>query len=32
VNGQDFDASLKGVTGTGDNGNLVLVYRLSLPK
>lgn len=32
VNGQDFDASLKGGTGTGDNGNLVLVYRLSLPK
>lgn len=32
VNGQDFDASLKGETGTGDNDNLVLVYRLSLPK
>jgi hypothetical protein len=32
VNGQDFDASLKGATGTGDNDNLVLVYRLSLPK
>jgi len=32
VNGQDFDASLHGDTGTGDNDNLVLVYRLSLPK
>lgn len=32
VNGQDFDASLHGETGTGDNDNLVLVYRLSLPK
>jgi hypothetical protein len=32
VNGQDFDASLHGDTGTGDNNNLVLVYRLSLPK
>lgn len=31
VNGQDFDASLKGETGTGDNNNLVLVYRLTLP-
>jgi hypothetical protein len=31
VNGQDFDASLKGATGTGDNDNLVLVYRLTLP-
>ncbi|WP_297510829.1 esterase-like activity of phytase family protein [uncultured Caulobacter sp.] len=32
VNGQDFDASLTGPTGTGDNDNLVLVYRLTLPK
>ncbi len=32
VNGQDFDASPHGDTGTGDNDNLVLVYRLSLPK
>lgn len=32
VNGQDFDASLHGDTGAGDNDNLVLVYRLSLPK
>lgn len=32
VDGQDFDASLRGDTGTGDNDNLVLVYRLSLPK
>lgn len=32
VNGQDFDASLHGGAGTGDNDNLVLVYRLSLPK
>ena len=32
VNGQDFDASLHGDAGTGDNDNLVLVYRLSLPK
>ncbi|WP_454715426.1 esterase-like activity of phytase family protein [Caulobacter segnis] len=32
VNGQDFDASLHGDTGSGDNNNLVLVYRLSLPK
>ena len=32
VNGQDFDASLHGDTGTGDNDNLVLVYRLSLPR
>jgi hypothetical protein len=31
VNGQDFDASLHGDTGTGDNDNLVLVYRLTLP-
>lgn len=31
VNGQDFDASLKGATGTGDNDNLILVYRLTLP-
>jgi hypothetical protein len=31
VNGQDFDASLHGVTGAGDNDNLVLVYRLTLP-
>jgi hypothetical protein len=32
VNGVDFDASLKGDTGTGDNDSLILVYRLSLPK
>jgi hypothetical protein len=32
VNGQDFDASLRGDTGAGDNDNLLLVYRLSLPK
>lgn len=32
VNGQDFDASLHGETGTGDNDSLVLVYRLSLPQ
>ena len=31
VNGQDFDASLHGATGTGDNDNLILVYRLTLP-
>jgi hypothetical protein len=31
VNGQDFDASLKGDTGTGDNDSLILVYRLTLP-
>jgi hypothetical protein len=31
VNGQDFDASLKGDAGTGDNDNLILVYRLTLP-
>ena len=32
VNGQDFDAGLKGETGTGDNDSLVLVYRLALPQ
>jgi len=32
VNGIDFDASLKGDTGAGDNDSLILVYRLSLPK
>lgn len=32
VNGQDFDASLGGETGAGDNDNLILVYRLSLPR
>lgn len=32
VNGQDFDAGLKGGTGTGDNDSLVLVYRLALPQ
>lgn len=31
VNGQDFDASLHGDSGVGDNDNLVLAYRLSLP-
>ena len=31
VAGWDFDASLKGATGTGDNDNLILVYRLTLP-
>ncbi|MET3667664.1 esterase-like activity of phytase family protein [Caulobacter sp. 1776] len=32
INGQDFDAALKGDTGTGDNDNLILVYRLTLPR
>lgn len=31
VNGQDFDAALKGDGGTGDHDNLILVYRLTLP-
>lgn len=31
INGQDFDAGLRGPTGTGDNDSLVLVYRLTLP-
>ncbi len=32
INGQDYDAGLKGPTGTGDNDSLVLVYRLALPQ
>jgi hypothetical protein len=32
INGQDYDAGLKGATGTGDNASLVLVYRLALPQ
>ena len=31
VNGQNFDASLTGAGGVGNNDNIVLVYRLSLP-
>lgn len=31
VNGVDFDASLKGEGGVGDNDSLILVYRLTLP-
>lgn len=33
VNGQDFDASLKNTddSGVGENDNLILVYRLTLP-
>jgi hypothetical protein len=31
VNGQAFDASLTGDGGAGDNDNLILVYRLTLP-
>ena len=33
VNGQDFDAGLTGAdgSGVGDNDNVVLVYRLTLP-
>ncbi|MDP3853910.1 esterase-like activity of phytase family protein [Phenylobacterium sp.] len=31
VNGQDFDAALKGDGGTGDHDSLILVYRLTLP-
>ncbi|WP_309643930.1 esterase-like activity of phytase family protein [Phenylobacterium sp.] len=31
INGQDFDASLSGAGGTGNNDSLVLVYRLTLP-
>ena len=31
INGQDFDASLSGAGGTGNNDSLILVYRLTLP-
>ncbi|CAN7591650.1 esterase-like activity of phytase family protein [Phenylobacterium sp. LjRoot225] len=31
INGQDFDASLTGVRGSGNNDNVILVYRLTLP-
>ncbi len=31
VDGIPFDASLKGPHGTGDNDNVILVYRLTLP-
>lgn len=31
INGQNFDASLTGARGSGNNDSLVLVYRLSLP-
>lgn len=31
INGQNFDASLTGAGGTGNNDNIILVYRLSLP-
>lgn len=32
VDGQDFDAALKGAGGTGDSDSRVLVYRLTLPR
>lgn len=34
VNGQDFDAGLTGAdgSGVGDNDNVILVYRLTLPE
>ncbi|HEX7855956.1 MAG TPA: esterase-like activity of phytase family protein [Sphingobium sp.] len=32
VNGQPFDASVKGEGGTGNNDNVILVYRLTLPE
>jgi hypothetical protein len=31
VDGQPFDAGLKGAGGSGDNDSLILVYRLTLP-